>query len=102
MNNNIFQHNSSCVLGVTFSLTLEKAMVGDLGESLCLNKYWFCSLRKETLVSYYIYVINSLCLLHYITWLCRNINFIGNVSSAIYMCVFYNISIILAYYSDIS
>ena len=54
MNNNIFQHNSSCVLGVTFSLTLEKAMVGDLGESLCLKKYWFCSLRKETLVSYYI------------------------------------------------
>ena len=53
MNNNIFQHNSSCVLGVTFSLTLEKAMVGDLGESLCLKKYWFCSLRKETLVSYY-------------------------------------------------
>ena len=29
-------------------------MVGDLGESLCLKKYWFCSLRKETLVSYYI------------------------------------------------
>ena len=56
MNNNIFQHNSSCVLGVTFSLTLEKAMVGDLGESLCLKKYWFCSLRKETLVSYYILV----------------------------------------------
>ena len=54
MNNNIFQHNSSCVLGVTFSLTLEKAMVGDLGKSLCLKKYWFCSLRKETLVSYYI------------------------------------------------
>ena len=54
MNNNIFQHNSSCVLGVTFSLTLEKAMVGDLGESLCLKKYWFCLLRKETLVSYYI------------------------------------------------
>ena len=54
MNNNIFQHNSSCVLGVTFSLTLEKAMVGDLGKSLCLMKYWFCSLRKETLVSYYI------------------------------------------------
>ena len=49
MNNNIFQHNSSCVLGVTFSLTLEKAMVGDLGKSLCLEKYWFCSLRKETL-----------------------------------------------------
>ena len=49
MNNNIFQHNSSCVLGVTFSLTLEKAMVVDLGESLCLEKYWFCSLRKETL-----------------------------------------------------
>ena len=49
MNNNIFQHNSSCVLGVTFSLTLEKAMVGDLGESLCLEKYWFCSLRRETL-----------------------------------------------------
>ena len=56
MNNNIFQHNSSCVLGVTFSLTLEKAMVGDLGESLCLKKYWFCLLRKETLVSYYILV----------------------------------------------
>ena len=54
MNNNIFQHNSSCVLGVTFSLTLEKVMVGDLGKSLCLKKYWFCSLRKETLVSYYI------------------------------------------------
>ena len=53
MNNNIFQHNSSCVLGVTFSLTLEKAMVGDLGESLCLKKRWFCLLRKETLVSYY-------------------------------------------------
>ena len=57
MNNNIFQHNSSCVLGVTFSLTLEKAMVGDLGESLCLKKYWFCSLRKETLVSYYIILV---------------------------------------------
>ena len=57
MNNNIFQHNSSCVLGVTFSLTLEKAMVGDLGESLCLKKYWFCSLRKETLVSYYISLV---------------------------------------------
>ena len=56
MNNNIFQHNSSCVLGVTVSLTLEKAMVGDLGKSLCLKKYWFCSLRKETLVSYYILV----------------------------------------------
>ena len=54
MNNNIFQHNSSCVLGVTFSLTLEKAMVGDLGESLCLKKFLFCLLRKETLVSYYI------------------------------------------------
>ena len=57
MNNNIFQHNSSCVLGVTFSLTLEKAMVGDLGKSLCLKKYWFCSVRKETLVSYYIRLI---------------------------------------------
>ena len=54
MNNNIFQHNSSCVLGVTFSLTLEKAMVGDLGESLCLEKYWFCSLRRETLCQCYI------------------------------------------------
>ena len=61
MNNNIFQHNSSCVLGVTFSLTLEKAMVGDLGKSLCLKKYWFCSLKKETLVSYYndIYVVDD-------------------------------------------
>ena len=49
MNDNIFQHNSSCVLGVTFSLTFEKAMVGDLGKSLCLEKYWFCSLRRETL-----------------------------------------------------
>ena len=49
MNNNIFQHNLSCVLDVTFSLTLEKARVGDLGESLCLVKYWFCSWRKETL-----------------------------------------------------
>ena len=38
MNNNIFQHNSSCVLGVTFSLTLEKAMVGDLGKSLWLRE----------------------------------------------------------------
>ena len=56
MNNNIFQHNSSCVLGVTFSLTLEKAMVGDLGESLCLKKYWFCSLRKETLVTFHIFL----------------------------------------------
>ena len=37
MNINIFQHNSNCVLGVTFSLTLEKAMVGDLGKSLWLN-----------------------------------------------------------------
>ena len=31
---------------VTLSLTLDKAMVGDLGESLWLNKFWFCSLRK--------------------------------------------------------
>ena len=46
MNNNIFQHNFHLCVGVTFSLTLEKAMVGDLGESLWLNKFWFCSLRK--------------------------------------------------------
>ena len=72
MNNNIFQHNSSCVLGVTFSLPLEKAMVGDLGESLCLKKYWFCSLRKETLVSYYtiFYLYNTTNVIHKCTLNC--------------------------------
>ena len=37
MNNNIFTQFQLSV-GVTFSLTLEKAMVGDLGESLWLRQ----------------------------------------------------------------
>ena len=39
MNNNIFQHNFQLCVGVTFSLILAKAMVGDLGKSLWLNKF---------------------------------------------------------------
>ena len=46
MNNNIFQHNFQLCVGVTFSLTLEKATVGDLGKSLWLNKFLVLFLEK--------------------------------------------------------
>ena len=48
----MFSNTFHLCVGAAFSLTLEKAMVGDLGESLLLEIIFDSVQREETLVSH--------------------------------------------------